>query len=187
MNKQLNEMNAKELGKLFPIILTDYDPNWPKIYLSEESEIREAVRPENIHRMEHIGSTAVPGLKAKPTIDILLEVKEWIDLDWLIAAMSGISYHLTPKPENPPPGMTFVKGYTPSGFQGQAFHVHVRFPGNWDEVHFRDYLINHPETAREYAELKMGLSVQFRNNREAYTNSKTEFVERVNKISGNPI
>ena len=79
--------------------------------------------------------------------------------------------------------MTFVKGYTSQGFKGQAYHVHIRFIGDWDEIRFKDYLIKHKDVAKEYEILKLKLADKFRNDREAYTNSKTEFIERINKLT----
>ena len=75
--------------------------------------------------------------------------------------------------------MMFVKGYTKAGLKGQAFHIHVRHKGDWDEIYFRDYLIAHPEVARAYEELKINLVALFRNDREGYTGAKTDFVNRV--------
>jgi GrpB-like predicted nucleotidyltransferase (UPF0157 family) len=77
--------------------------------------------------------------------------------------------------------MMFVKGYTEHGFQGQAYHVHVRYPGDWDELVFRDYIKTHPAAANEYARLKQKLAVEFKNDREQYTSGKTEFVGRTMK------
>ena len=75
--------------------------------------------------------------------------------------------------------MMFVKGYTKAGFKGQAFHIHVRYKGDWDEIYFRDYLIAHPEVAREYEDLKIRLCSAFKNDREGYTEAKTDFVKMV--------
>jgi len=62
----------------------------------------------------------------------------------------------------PSPAYEFVKGYTEHGFQGQAYHVHVRYPGDWDELVFRDYIKTHPTAANEYARLKQKLAVEFK-------------------------
>jgi GrpB-like predicted nucleotidyltransferase (UPF0157 family) len=84
----------------------------------EESRIRRALGNQNILRIEHIGSTAVPHLKAKPTIDILLEVPDAFDKDRMVNKLKKLHYHFIPKPENPPPHMMFAKGYTLKGFKG---------------------------------------------------------------------
>ncbi len=98
-------------------------------------------------------------------------------------------WHLFPiilseyKPDNPAPHMMFIKGYTPRGFKGQAFHVHIRYPNDWDEVIFRDYLVTHPEVALVYGKLKIKLKNQFEPDRDAYTNGKTDFVKNVCKFA----
>jgi GrpB-like predicted nucleotidyltransferase (UPF0157 family) len=69
------------------------------------------------------------------------------------------------------------------GFKGQAYHVHVRYRGDWDEIRFRDYLIKNKEVAKEYETLKLGLAEKYRNDREKYTNSKTEWIEKINKLT----
>ena len=79
--------------------------------------------------------------------------------------------------------MTFVKGYTEQGFRGQAYHVHIRYKGDWDEIRFKDYLLNHKEMAKEYETLKLKLAGRYKNDREAYTDSKTDFIEKINKLT----
>lgn len=177
--KPLSDLTPAELGKLFPIILADYDERWPRFYEEERTALRAALAGIPVRGIEHIGSTAVPGLRAKPTIDILVQVEPSADSEAIIGAMKRSGYEYTARPENPPPHMMFMKGYTPRGFRGQAVHVHVRHPGDWDEPRFRDYLITHPGTAREYEALKEELARGFPNDREAYTEGKTEFVRRV--------
>ncbi len=135
----------------------------------------------SIMDFEHIGSTAVPGIKAKPSIDVLMVISSNTDLDELKSVIASLGYHCIPQPEKPAPYFMFAKGYTPQGFKGQAFHVHVRYPGNWDEVNFRDYLIQHPEKAKQYEELKMELAKKHKYDRDAYTNAKTDFIKNVQK------
>jgi GrpB-like predicted nucleotidyltransferase (UPF0157 family) len=79
--------------------------------------------------------------------------------------------------------MTFVKGYTAQGFKGQAYHVHIRYPGDWPEIRFRDYLINNSAVAKEYETLKLTLAEKYPNDREAYTASKTEWIEKINQLT----
>ena len=87
MNKSLDEMTNVELGKLFPIILSDYMPVWGKNYLKEKSVLEHAIGLSNIIRISHIGSTAVPGLISKPTIDVLVEIIDDTDTIKLISNM----------------------------------------------------------------------------------------------------
>lgn len=180
---KLNDLTTEELGKLFPIIIKEYDPRWKDMFLKEKDTLRKIIGIDNIISLEHIGSTAVPGLHAKPTIDILIEIRDQADKELIISKLKSTGYHFIPKPENPPPHMMFVKGYSETGFSGQAFHVHVRYKGDWDEPRFRDYLINHPETVREYGKLKLKLAALHANDREKYTEAKTDFIKKINVIA----
>jgi GrpB-like predicted nucleotidyltransferase (UPF0157 family)/uncharacterized protein YbjT (DUF2867 family) len=178
MIKDLNDLTTEELGNLFPIIIVEHRPEWSNLYHLEEQNIREAIG-ENILSIQHIGSTAVPGLCAKPTIDILIEISDETKKNLLINKLIKAGYQYTPKPENPPPHMMFMKGYTMEGIKDQTFHLHIRYQGDWDEPLFRDYLINNHETALEYGELKKKLAAKYRNDREKYTESKTNFINRI--------
>ena len=79
-SKELHKMTVEKLGQLFPIIISDYSDKWISFYQSEKKLIINCFSKSDIVRIDHIGSTAVPGLKAKPTIDILLQVSEQIDI-----------------------------------------------------------------------------------------------------------
>lgn len=177
--KKLDEMSAEELGMLFPINLVESGEDWGRIYRAERMRIVEALHCSNVAEIVHIGSTAVPDIMAKPTVDVLLILEREADLNEVVSGMEKLDYHYIPKPENPEPHMMFVKGYTKHGYEGQAFHVHARYPGEHDEVVFRDYLIEHPDAAAEYEILKVELAAKFRHDREAYTDGKGEFVKRV--------
>lgn len=178
MTKALSEMTNEELWALFPIILASHDDTWAERYALERERIERAVGAENITRISHIGSTAVPGLTAKPTIDILLEITDGCDTERLKAVLIGDGYIFTPQPDNPPPHMMFMKGYTPRGFEGQAYHLHVRYSGDWDELYFRDYQIAYPDAANAYGRLKELLRQRHEHDRDAYTQAKTEFARQ---------
>ena len=177
MKEDLNKLGTEELGYLFPVIITDYDPEWEKLYIKEKKIITEVLEAETLINIHHIGSTAIPGLCAKPTIDILLIIREDSDRQSLIMNLQKIQYQFIPKPENPPPHMMFAKGYSASGITGQTFHIHARFAQASDEIVFRDYLIRNPELALLYGELKRRLAIEFKNDREKYTEGKTDFVK----------
>lgn len=182
MKKQLSEMTADELGRLFPISLSDHDPAWKESFEAEKRMIEELTGLENIVRITHIGSTSVSGIKAKPIIDILLEVVDFFDKTAFIKRFVDAGYNYIPKPENHAPHIMLVKGYTDSGFSGQVVHIHVRFSGDWEEIKFCEYLRRHPEIAKEYEKLKIELSKKHKYNREDYTNAKTDFITRINGI-----
>jgi len=141
---------------------------------------------ESIYHIFHIGSTAVPGLTAKPTVDIILEVNETTDLDELTAALSSPEYiclsvaGLTMP--TPPPHMTFIKGYLSNGFDEKVYHIHVRYSNDNDtneKLLFRDYLIAHPEAVTEYAELKRRLFKDYEHDRDGYTEAKGTFIKEI--------
>jgi GrpB-like predicted nucleotidyltransferase (UPF0157 family) len=86
--------------------------------------------------------------------------------------------------------MVIMKGYTPDGFKGQCYHIHMAPQGHTglrDRLYFRDYLISHPVVAKEYEYLKLELALKFKNDREAYTDGKSVFVERITRIVINEI
>jgi len=179
MSKPLGEMTNEELWEIFPIVLTEYNPDWPLWYLEERERLVNALGDDVIFRVHHYGSTSVPGLMAKPTVDILLEIRGDTDIDSLIRALEQTGYITSPQPDNPPPHLMFMKGYTPAGFAEKVFHLHVRYPGDWNELYFRDWLREHPETANEYAALKLSLKDRFRHNRDGYTEAKGVFIRAV--------
>ena len=158
MKKKLEEMTNKELWQLFPIVLVEHDPSWKQEYENEKALLECIIGIENIARISHVGSTAVAGLLAKPTIDILLELKPDVDIAGFVTDMKDKGYIYLPKPGNASLHMTFLKGYTSEGYRGQVFHVHVRYTGDWDELYFRDYLLEHPDVAAEYGRLKHRLA-----------------------------
>jgi GrpB-like predicted nucleotidyltransferase (UPF0157 family) len=178
MRKKLSEMSKEELWKLFPIIIREHDPHWSQNFEREKSFLEQLVSsltPVDIH---HIGSTAVPGLKAKPTVDILMEIADETDLERFRDLLTSNGYIFCSKPENPPPSMMFMKGYTEKGFADDVYHLHVRYRGDWDELYFRDFLLSHPGVAGEYEELKLELQKRYEYDRDAYTEGKTEFIRR---------
>lgn len=176
-------MTNEELWALFPIILSEHRAEWTKFYEQEKDTIISALGTKNISRINHIGSTSVPGLIAKPTIDILLEIPTDADIPSLTAALISAGYICNTQPNNPAPHLMFMKGYTPQGFRGQAVHLHVRFPGNWDELYFRDYLRSHPETAKSYGKLKQNLQLRYEHDRDAYTEAKTDFIQEATRLA----
>lgn len=183
MTKELSEMTNEALWALFPIILVPHDPVWAERYSQEQVRIQRAVEPENIVRVSHIGSTAVPSLNTKPTIDILLEIANGCDTERLKGVLIADGYIFNPQPDKPAPHMMLMKGYTPRGFEGQAYHLHLRYSGDWDELYFRDYLIAHSDAVQAYGRLKERLRVQYEHDRDAYTDAKGMFVKEYTELA----
>lgn len=182
MRQDFSGITPEKLGKLFPIMLTEYNPEWEKAYIDEKEKIEELFGNETILRISHIGSTAVKGLMAKPTVDLLVEVTENFDKDSVSEIMLDNGYVINTPPRDI---IMYIKGYTPRGFEGQVYHIHVRKSGDWGELYFRDYLNDNKETADEYAELKKELKEKFPNDRDGYTDAKAEFVSKHTEIARN--
>lgn len=171
--KPLSEMSPKELWKLFPIILTEHKDCWADWYSDEKEQIEHSL-PQSLRcHINHIGSTAIAGIWAKPTIDILLEMPETISLSELKPVIESCGYICMAETQR---RIDFNKGYTPDGFAERVFHLHLRYNGDNDELYFRDYLNRFPAVAEEYECLKLKLWKQYEHNRDAYTVHKNKFV-----------
>lgn len=160
-----------------PVVIVDYDPPWPILYEEEKRRILEAVG-HKVLAVEHIGSTAVPGLGAKPIIDMMAGVHQSTDADDCIPMLKDIGYtDVTPLPEFP--DWYYCLGKSPHSV---GYHLHlVKFGSDHWEKHllFRDLLRTHPELAQQYYELKRELASKYGSDRNAYTESKTSFIESV--------
>lgn len=184
MEKELNEMSKDELGKLFPIIIVDYDPAWKKYFEQEKAYIYSLLKDLKINRIEHFGSTAIPGLAAKPTIDLLVEIPESNDIrQTIINIMTAHNYnHMKDHPTH----LMFVKGYKKNGYDKICYHIHMGTRTEeqlWDRLYFKDYLIANPSITKQYQELKIKLSQQFKYDREAYTAGKNKFIEKITSLA----
>lgn len=171
MSKKLYEMTLEELWQLFPIILTKHKGCWEEYYTEEAAELKRLL-PKGAE-INHIGSTAVRGIWAKPIVDILVEVDKAVNLSEVSSILQDNGYIKMSEAER---RMSFNKGYTESGFAEKVFHLHLRYISDNDEIYFRDYLIAHPEIAKEYEALKLELWKKFEHDRDGYTDAKSEFV-----------
>jgi len=162
-----------------------YDPRWPELFRQEKEHLLNCLPNELIRRIEHFGSTAVPGLAAKPIVDILVEVTDLEATRTRIAPAlesQGYDYFWRPSfgDDVPPFYAWFIKRQEGSGLRTHHIHMVERhFVEHWDRLLFRDYLIEHPRVAGEYQRLKLRLAADFPNDRVAYTRGKTEFVVNV--------
>ena len=178
MGKKLSEMTLEELWELFPIFLTEHQECWRKWYSEEEVLLKSIL--SKVERISHIGSTSIPGIWAKPIIDILVEIpKESKLLDYKALIIKSGYICMFQSEE----WISFNKGYTEDGFAERVFHLHLRYTGDNDELYFRDYLIEHSAAAKEYEELKLKLWKKYEHNRDAYTDAKTELVRRYTEMA----
>lgn len=164
-----------------------YNSEWPTMANIEISKLREILPLSKIIDIQHVGSTAIPGMAAKPIVDIQIAVHSLDEMKvFAIPVLQKLGYEYWY--ENPDPErMFFAKGMPPFG-EKRTHHVHIVEPTSkhWSgKINFRDYLIAHPEVAKEYQALKMKLAQQYTYDREEYTNAKGEFVNRILQLAKN--
>jgi GrpB-like predicted nucleotidyltransferase (UPF0157 family) len=166
---------ADEIG------IVDYDARWPRLFEQERVVLEQALPADQAVAIEHAGSTAIPGLAAKPIIDIFIAVHSIeVARATLVLPIKAIGYVYWA--ENPDQTrMFFVKGMPPHG-ERRTHHIHIMEPVSetWQRVlGFRDYLRVHPDEAERYLQLKRDLAQRYRSDREAYTRAKDAYVLRV--------
>ena len=167
-------MTLAELWELFPIILTSHNPDWSEWANEEILELSELLKAHG-PVINHIGSTAIPNIQAKPIIDILVELNPDADRSRIKEIMETAGYICMSVSDS---RMSFNKGYTPAGYADKVFHIHFHWTGDNDEIRFRDYLTTHPEVAKEYELLKLSLLPKYKNDRDGYTEAKSEFIRQ---------
>lgn len=157
----------------------DYDPRWPAIYEEEKRCILNVIG-HKVLGIEHIGSTAVIGLGAKPIIDIMAGVNGLTDANELIPLLREIGYEdVTPEPRHPEWYYCLGKVYREENAGLENFHLHLmKFRSETWERHmlFRDFLRTHPKVAQKYDRLKRKMATKYGSDREGYTNAKTKFI-----------
>ena len=176
MSKKLSEMTLEELWQLFLIILTEPDPRWNDWYAQEEALLRSVLPAEFSAAIHHIGSTSIPGIWAKPIVDILVEVAPGADLSRADETLVHAGYRCMSRSDS---RRSYNKGYTEEGFAEKVFHLHLVHVGEQPEILFRDYLRTHPDDAKAYEALKLSLWKPYEHDRDGYTNAKTDFVQAI--------
>jgi len=167
------------------IAIALYNPDWPKVFRQEKEHLLSCLPNDLIRRVEHFGSTAVPGLAAKPIVDMLVEVTDLqATRDRIVPVLESQGYDYFWRPTHGDEGPPFYAWFIKRDPQTRArtHHIHMvegHFSEHWDRLLFRDYLIEHPEVAREYEALKICLASAFSQDRVSYTRSKTEFIGQV--------
>ena len=185
MAKELSEMTLEELWELFPIILKEYNESYSTWYEEQREALLNIFTDSTVVRISHIGSTAVPGLLSKPIIDILMEISKQSQIKNISDRLKEAGWLLMNSLDTPSFRQSYNKGYTKYGFSEKVYHLHVRFVDDWNELYFRDYLIEHPDIAKEYADLKQNLKEKYEHNRDAYTEAKEEFVNLYSQLARN--
>jgi GrpB-like predicted nucleotidyltransferase (UPF0157 family) len=166
------------------VSIVEYDRRWPEIFARERAHLLATLPGDLVGRIEHFGSTAVPGLPAKPIVDMLVEVADLEETKHRIVPileLQGYEYIWRPTQgdDGPPFYAWFIKRDSTTGIRTHHIHmVESGFP-QWDALLFRDYLRTHPDVASEYETLKRRLAAEYPNDRIAYTRGKSEFITRV--------
>jgi len=161
------------------INVVEYDPSWNVLFETEKSALANIIG-NNAVKIEHIGSTAVKGLNAKPVIDILVEVKSLVELDVLNNAIKQLGF--IAKGENGISG----RRYFQKGGNQRTHHVHAFQSGDINLIRhraFKEYLIAHPTVAKEYGQIKNAAVLSCSNNINIYMVQKNEFIQKYEKIA----
>ncbi|MBP8261145.1 MAG: GrpB family protein [Verrucomicrobia bacterium] len=163
------------------IVIVPYNPEWPKAFWAERQRIKAAFDSLAL-RIDHVGSTSVPGLAAKPIIDIQVSVRRLQPIEAYSAPLQRLGYVHVPHPNDDAICPFF---HTPAAWP-HTHHVHVVESGGAEERRiraFRDYLLEHKEAARQYEELKRRLAETFSaagfSSQQEYAEAKTDFVSRL--------
>jgi GrpB-like predicted nucleotidyltransferase (UPF0157 family) len=166
--------------------VVDYDPSWPTKYAEEAALLVQAFGPDLL-RIEHVGSTSVPGVAAKPVVDMLGDIDDHVPFATVVDLLSTMGYQYTPEIQDRDLGRrVFRKGPTDMA-KPRTHHLHVSDSNGryWRRiVAFRDYLRTHPDEALRYVALKRNLAQQFTSDPGLYTSGKASYVQDVVERAG---
>ncbi|MDC0535417.1 GrpB family protein [Francisellaceae bacterium] len=166
------------------IKLLEYDPNWTHLFNLEKERLYPVVKDYLAGGIEHVGSTAIPGMLAKPTIDIMVGVKSLNDSQSLISKLSVHCYCYYPYKTD------VMHWFCKPSPLFRAYHLHlVPYQSQlwFERIKFRDYLIHNKESAQEYIHLKSELAIKYQDDREAYTQQKSSFIQNIVSLKNNAI
>jgi GrpB-like predicted nucleotidyltransferase (UPF0157 family) len=162
------------------IEIVPYDAAWPALFHDEAALLGRALAPWVVGPIEHVGSTAVPGLAAKPVIDIMAGVRTLEDSRAAISAATDLGYCYSPYRSE---REHFFCKPSPAH---RTHHLHLVPVGSpqWTRpLAFRDYLRTHADAAHEYQALKRRLAATHTLDREAYTEAKRAFIDRITDVA----
>jgi GrpB-like predicted nucleotidyltransferase (UPF0157 family) len=161
-----------------PIVVVEYDPRWPALFESERERLSSLLGDRAVD-IQHIGSTAIPGLAAKPVIDIAIGFEALSQADRCLLLLKNAGYAYEPNLEAALPDRRFLWRVDPAG---QRYHLHLAsiYSRLWiDPLVFRDYLRRQPEAVSEYGRLKAALAEACGSDIGAYVDGKADFVEKI--------
>jgi GrpB-like predicted nucleotidyltransferase (UPF0157 family) len=159
------------------ITLVEFQKSWALSAVEEIERLKKIIPHDIAERFEHIGSTAVPGCKAKPILDLAVQVKKIENGVKAIEPLASVGYvYWDSNPDKA--HMFFVKGLPPYG-TGRTHHLHFFERARFAEhLRFRDILRENSAILKNYQDLKTELAAKFRQDREAYTKAKSDFITR---------
>ena len=167
---------SKTSGDDAPIHIVPYDPEWPTVFEMERNFLRSMLAPWLAGPIEHFGSTSIPGLVAKPVIDIMAAVHDLEASRPAIPELSRVGYCYAPY------RIDLIHWFCKPSPAFRTHHLHlVPFRSQlWrDRLAFRDLLRDRHDLATKYGALKQRLAVEYRFDRDGYTEAKSPFVESV--------
>jgi GrpB-like predicted nucleotidyltransferase (UPF0157 family) len=172
--------NQTDVMRSDPIVIVDYDPAWATDFETERGRVEGAMEPWLLRPVEHIGSTAVPGLAAKPIVDMVAVVGNIEEAAGAAAALRSIGWVHAPEPGD---AVGRRLSFCSPSIEYRTHHLHVveNVSDSWRHwIAFRNYLRAHPRAANEYADLKRSLADEFGSNpneRDAYRKGKAAFIQ----------
>lgn len=160
------------------VVLVPHDPNWAPAFQNMRRAIWQACAPPVIDVL-HVGSTAIPGIVAKPIVDMMLLLRRHEDGEACIAPLAELGFEY--RGEAGIPGRHFFRKGDPRSHHA---HMYARDHPEVDRhIRFRDYLVAHEEEARAYERLKRELAMRFETDVPAYSEAKTAFCQRIVELS----
>jgi GrpB-like predicted nucleotidyltransferase (UPF0157 family) len=158
--------------------IVPYNPDWPGLFQEEAGRLRQALG-DLVIEIYHMGSTSIPEMKAKPIIDIMVEVRDIEKIDLFNDQLAVLGYEAMGEF-----GVSGRRFFRRNQGSVRTHHVHI-FQSGHPEIerllNFRDYLITHPEDAAAYGTLKEELAERFRLDRASYTEAKTDFIQATDR------
>ncbi|CDF12196.1 putative uncharacterized protein [Mycoplasma sp. CAG:776] len=160
--------------------LVDYDSNWDNEYRKEEELLRRVLK-NRIKEIHHIGSTSIPGLKAKPIIDILIVIDSLNEISEIEEILKKYNYE-----NRGQHGVSDRYFFAKGSEEARSHYLHFVEPKSdtyYNQVYFKKYLLEHPKYLKEYCELKEKLALKYANERPKYTKGKNDFITNIVKLA----
>lgn len=153
-----------------------YNPSWVDKFKQESEQLEKVLDGWIVGEIQHIGSTSIPGMSAKPIIDIMIGVGNLDKAKACLPLLGSIDYCYAPYKAD------IMHWFCKPSPEHREYHLYLMEPDSYEykaRLAFRDYLIAHPDAAQTYITLKEGLAKEYHNDREAYTKAKETFVKDI--------